>query len=183
MNQSNVPGITRTARIGTLPGYLMHQSFTHPAAVRQFDPTPLLVAMLIGGVIGFERELFSPNVQQVPRGTGTGFVWDERGHVVTNFHVIQEANAAQVTLADQSSFRAELVGAFADRDLAVLRIAAPRGKLVPLPLGSSRDLQVATIGRTLSGSRYRHVTIVASCIVSVAWCSSGTGCPFRRARL
>ena len=47
----------------------------------------------------------------------------------------------------------------------------------------SRDLQVATIGRTLNGSRYRHVTIVASCIVSVAWCSSGTGCPFRRARL
>ena len=92
--------------------------------------------------IGFERELFSTNVQQVPRGTGTGFVWDEHGHVVTNFHVIQEANAAQVTLADQSSFRAELVGAFADRDLAVLRIAAPRGKLVPLPLGTSRDLQV-----------------------------------------
>ncbi len=92
--------------------------------------------------IGFERELFSANVQQVPRGTGTGFVWDERGHVVTNFHVIQEANAAQVTLSDQTGFRAELVGAFPDRDLAVLRIAAPSGKLKPLPLGSSRELQV-----------------------------------------
>ena len=92
--------------------------------------------------IGLERELFSANVQQVPRGTGTGFVWDERGHIVTNFHVIQEANAARVTLADQSSFRAELVGAFPDRDLAVLRIDAPRAKLPPLPLGSSRDLQV-----------------------------------------
>jgi S1-C subfamily serine protease len=80
----------------------------------------------------------------VPRGTGTGFVWDERGHIVTNFHVIQGASAARVTLADQSTHRAELVGTFPDRDLAVLRIDAPKSKtkLPPLPLGSSRDLQV-----------------------------------------
>ena len=82
------------------------------------------------------------NVQQVPRGTGTGFVWDERGHIVTNFHVIQGANGARVTLADQSSYDAELVGAFPDRDLAVLRIEAPQDKLPPIALGSSRDLQV-----------------------------------------
>ena len=89
-----------------------------------------------------ERDLFSLNVQQVPRGSGTGFVWDERGHIVTNFHVIQGASAARVTLADQTSFRAELVGAFPDRDLAVLRIEAPKAKLPPLPIGSSRELQV-----------------------------------------
>jgi S1-C subfamily serine protease len=92
--------------------------------------------------IGFERELFALDVQQVPRGTGTGFVWDERGHIVTNFHVIQEANAARVTLSDQTSYRAELVGVFPDRDLAVLRIDAPRAKLPALPLGSGRELQV-----------------------------------------
>ncbi len=89
-----------------------------------------------------ERDFFSLNVQQVPRGTGTGFVWDERGHIVTNFHVIQGASEARVTLADQTSYRAELVGAFPDRDLAVLRIDAPKAKLPPLPIGSSRDLQV-----------------------------------------
>jgi S1-C subfamily serine protease len=61
---------------------------------------------------------------------------------VTNFHVIQEANAARVTLNDQTSYRAELVGAFPDRDLAVLRIEAPKGKLPAIPLGTSRDLQV-----------------------------------------
>jgi hypothetical protein len=82
------------------------------------------------------------NVQQVPRGTGTGFVWDASGHIVTNFHVIQGANGARVTLADQSSFDAQLVGAFPDRDLAVLRIEAPKDKLPPIALGSSRDLQV-----------------------------------------
>ena len=89
-----------------------------------------------------ERDFFSLNVQQVPRGTGTGFVWDERGHIVTNFHVIQGASAARVTLADQTSYRAELVGAFPDRDLAVLRIDAPKARLPALPIGTSRELQV-----------------------------------------
>ncbi len=89
-----------------------------------------------------QRDFFSLNVQQVPRGTGTGFVWDERGHIVTNFHVIQGASAARVTLADQSTHKATLVGAFPDRDLAVLRIEVPTAKAPPLPLGTSRDLVV-----------------------------------------
>jgi S1-C subfamily serine protease len=92
--------------------------------------------------LGTQRDLFSLNVQQVPRGTGTGFVWDDRGHVVTNFHVIQGANAARVTLSDQTTYEARLVGAFPDRDLAVLRIEAPGAKLPPIPVGSSRDLLV-----------------------------------------
>jgi S1-C subfamily serine protease len=61
---------------------------------------------------------------------------------VTNFHVIQDANGARVTLADQSSYDATLVGAFPDRDLAVLRIEAPREKLPPIAIGTSRDLVV-----------------------------------------
>jgi S1-C subfamily serine protease len=89
-----------------------------------------------------QRDMFSMNVQQVPRGTGTGFVWDDKGHIVTNFHVIQGANGAQVTLSDQSTYDAKLVGAFPDRDLAVLRIEAPKEKLPPLAVGSSRDLVV-----------------------------------------
>jgi len=92
--------------------------------------------------LGTQRDIFSMNVQQVPRGTGTGFVWDERGHVVTNFHVIQGGSGARVTLADQTSYPAKLVGAFPDRDLAVLKIDAPATKLPPIALGSSRELQV-----------------------------------------
>jgi S1-C subfamily serine protease len=92
--------------------------------------------------LGAQRDMFSPNVQQVPRGTGTGFVWDSSGHIVTNFHVIQGANGARVTLSDQTTYDATLVGAFADRDLAVLRINAPINKLPPLALGTSRELQV-----------------------------------------
>ena len=92
--------------------------------------------------LGVQRDMFSSNLQQVPRGTGTGFVWDSAGHIVTNFHVIQGANSARVTLADQTSFDAKLVGAFPDRDLAVLQIEAPKDKLPPLVLGTSRDLLV-----------------------------------------
>jgi S1-C subfamily serine protease len=89
-----------------------------------------------------QRDMFSMNVMQVPRGTGTGFVWDAQGHIVTNFHVIQGGSGARVTLADQTSFNAKLVGAFPDRDLAVLKIDAPQGKLPPISVGSSRDLLV-----------------------------------------
>ncbi len=89
-----------------------------------------------------QRDFFSVNVQQVPRGTGTGFVWDENGHIVTNFHVIQGGSGARVTLADQSTWKASLVGAFPDRDLAVLKIDAPKDKLPPILVGSSRDLVV-----------------------------------------
>ncbi|HKA40472.1 MAG TPA: trypsin-like peptidase domain-containing protein [Burkholderiales bacterium] len=88
------------------------------------------------------RSFFSLDVMQVPRGTGTGFLWDDKGHVVTNFHVIQGGSGAQVTLADQSTWKAALVGAFPDRDLAVLRIDAPREKIRPISLGTSKDLQV-----------------------------------------
>jgi len=92
--------------------------------------------------IALQRDMFSMNVQQVPRGSGTGFVWDDQGHIVTNFHVVQGANALRVTLADQSSYNAKKVGEFPDRDLAVLRIEAPKDKLPPLALGTSRDLVV-----------------------------------------
>lgn len=89
-----------------------------------------------------QRDFFNRAVGQVPRGTGTGFVWDAAGHIVTNFHVIQGGSAATVTLSDQSTHRAQLVGAFPDRDLAVLKIDAPRDKLPAIPIGSSRELQV-----------------------------------------
>jgi S1-C subfamily serine protease len=82
------------------------------------------------------------DVFQIPRGTGTGFVWDADGRVVTNFHVIQGGDTAQVTLADQTTWNARLVGAYPDKDLAVLTIDAPKDKLRPIPIGRSNDLQV-----------------------------------------
>ena len=88
------------------------------------------------------RGNFSLDATQVPKGTGSGFIWDERGHVVTNFHVIQDSSGARVTLSDQSTWKASLVGVFPDRDLAVLRIDAPKEKLAAIAVGTSKDLQV-----------------------------------------
>jgi S1-C subfamily serine protease len=92
--------------------------------------------------LAVQQELFSLNVQEIPQGAGSGFVWDRQGHVVTNFHVIQNSDAAQVTLADHSNWKAELVGAAPEKDLAVLKITAPAERLRPLAVGSSENLLV-----------------------------------------
>lgn len=78
----------------------------------------------------------------VPRGTGSGFVWDEAGHIVTNHHVISGASGARVRLADGRERRAALVGAAPEHDLAVLRIDAGPDAPPPLPIGESGDLRV-----------------------------------------
>ena len=89
-----------------------------------------------------QSDFFSLNQQEIPQGAGSGFIWDRQGHVVTNFHVIQEADAAQVTLSDHSSWPAKLIGTAPDKDVAVLRISAPADRLRPLAIGSSENLLV-----------------------------------------
>jgi S1-C subfamily serine protease len=92
--------------------------------------------------VAVRRDLFTLNVFEIPQGSGSGFLWDATGHVVTNFHVVAAASSARVTLADRSSWDAELVGVAPEKDLAVLRINAPRGSLPPLALGTSANLLV-----------------------------------------
>jgi S1-C subfamily serine protease len=92
--------------------------------------------------VGLRRDFFTRNVTEIPQGTGSGFVWDREGNIITNWHVIEGANAARVTLADATTWDARLVGTTPDKDLAVLRIEAPRERLVPINLGSSADLLV-----------------------------------------
>ena len=92
--------------------------------------------------IAVRRNAFSLNSTQIPQGSGSGFIWDRQGHVVTNYHVIANANAAQVTLSDQSTWDARYVGGAAEKDLAVLKINAPANKLTPLPVGRSENLRV-----------------------------------------
>jgi S1-C subfamily serine protease len=93
------------------------------------------------------RDFFSLNVTRIPAGSGTGFVWDQEGHIVTNFHVVQqqvedERFSLEVILSDQSSWPAQVIGHEPDKDLAVLRIKAPPEKLRPLKLGTSDGLRV-----------------------------------------
>lgn len=92
--------------------------------------------------MALRRNLFSLNVYEIPQGTGSGFIWDNQGRVVTNYHVISDANTIEITLADRSTWKGVLVGAAPDRDIAVLQISAPAPKLLPITIGDSDDLQV-----------------------------------------
>jgi S1-C subfamily serine protease len=92
--------------------------------------------------IAVRQDLFSLDVLQVQQGTGSGFVWDTNGHIVTNYHVIDGGDTFRVRLADQSEHAGKVVGYAADKELAVLRINAPPASLTPLPLGGSHRLLV-----------------------------------------
>eukprot|EP00752_Nemacystus_decipiens_P008782 g7836.t1 len=96
-----------------------------------------------------QRDAFSMNVLEVPAGTGSGFVWDDKGHIVTNFHVIREAQSAQVrlTLADgtQRTFQAQVKGYDPDKDVAVLKIDAPPDVLRPINVGVSNTVKVGQL--------------------------------------
>ena len=92
--------------------------------------------------IELRRNLFSLNIYEIPKGTGSGFIWDQEGRIVTNYHVIEDANQVQVTLADNSTWKAVLVGASADKDIAVLKISAPGKTLKPILVGESANLLV-----------------------------------------
>jgi S1-C subfamily serine protease len=92
--------------------------------------------------VALRRDIFNLNLFEIPQGSGSGFIWDEDGHIITNYHVIQDASKAKVTLADQSVWDAKLVGISPSKDLAVLAIEAPRHLLKPLAVGTSHDLLV-----------------------------------------
>jgi S1-C subfamily serine protease len=88
------------------------------------------------------RDAWSRNVFAVPRGTGSGFIWDDAGDVVTNFHVIENSARAEVRLADGRDYEATLVGASPEHDIAVLRIGVGFKHPRPVPIGTSADLKV-----------------------------------------
>jgi S1-C subfamily serine protease len=88
----------------------------------------------------FQRGIFSFN--EIPQGTGSGFLWDDKGHIVTNFHVIYKAEQVEVKLQNGKSYDASLVGADPDHDLAVLHIDAMSPNIPPVMIGSSNDLRV-----------------------------------------
>jgi S1-C subfamily serine protease len=106
------------------------------------DNTPSVVNI---ANIGRRQDRWTMDVQNVPQGLGSGFIWDQQGHIVTNFHVIRNAAEVQVALIDQSVHRATLVGGDPDKDIAVLKLqcdAAKLKELKPVILGNSSNLLV-----------------------------------------
>jgi S1-C subfamily serine protease len=86
---------------------------------------------------------FSSNVSEIPFGVGSGFVWDNKGHIVTNYHVIMEGDSFLVSFhGDKKQYKAELVGAEPKQDIAVIKLKEMPKNLAPLKVGSSHDLMV-----------------------------------------
>ena len=88
------------------------------------------------------RDFWSLNTFEVPQGSGSGFLWDNQGYLVTNFHVVYGADSIQVVLDDQSTHDARVIGLDPDHDLAVLHIQVSPEKLNPLTIGNSQNLRV-----------------------------------------
>ncbi len=88
------------------------------------------------------RNVITSSVDDVPQGTGSGFIWDDQGHIVTNYHVIEGATSTEVTLADGTTYEGKIIGTARDKDVAVIKIDAPPSKLSKIMIGTSGDLQV-----------------------------------------
>ena len=108
------------------------------AVVKLFESAAPSVAYITTQALA-RRGLF---VAEVAQGAGSGFVWDEMGHVVTNFHVVSGATKVQVQLDAGRTYDAHVIGAAADYDLAVVRLEKIPPGLRPIAVGSSKDLRI-----------------------------------------
>jgi S1-C subfamily serine protease len=87
-------------------------------------------------------DYFAGTLQEVPAGSGSGFVWDDTGTIVTNFHVVEGARSVTVTFHDQQTFEARVVGLDPRKDIAVLKVDAPAQLLVPIQPAKTEQLEV-----------------------------------------
>jgi S1-C subfamily serine protease len=129
--------LTAEPRPVTARGELADDERTTIAIFEQASPSVVFIST--------RQRVMNPwtrNILSVPKGTGSGFIWDDLGHVVTNNHVIADASEATVRLNDGRSYSAVLIGVSPGHDLAVLRINVPFDRPPPVPIGTSGDLRV-----------------------------------------
>jgi len=129
--------MTAEPRVVSARGELAAMEKTNIDIFHQASPSVVFITTLTDRINFWTRD-----ITRIPRGTGSGFVWDRYGHVVTNYHVIEKASEIHVRLDDQRTFTASLLGASPTHDIAVLRMQTPLNPPAPLPIGASNDLQV-----------------------------------------
>ena len=112
------------------------------------------------------------------RGSGSGFVWDTEGHIVTNYHVVEDAATVTVLFADDTEVEAEVIGRDPDSDLAVIKVDLPAEKLHPLPLGSSEDLRVGQFAIALGNPFGQDFTMTSGIISGLGRTISGGTSPY-----
>jgi S1-C subfamily serine protease len=109
--------------------YAEEQLFTE--LYQRVSPSVVYIAVTTSGLTG--------------SGSGSGFVWDTEGHIVTNNHVVESANGIEVRFADHTTAQAKVVGTDPDNDLAVIKVDVPAGRLHPVQLGDSDALRVGQL--------------------------------------
>ncbi|MDZ7342895.1 MAG: trypsin-like peptidase domain-containing protein [candidate division KSB1 bacterium] len=134
---SVMPNLVTASAVARDTAMLLAEERNTIEIFQQFAPSVVFITSK-----ALRRDFFSLNVFEIPQGSGSGFIWDNTGHLVTNYHVIQEASLLEVTLSDHSVYEAEVVGVEPSKDLAVLRIKAPSHKLKPIVVGTSDRLLV-----------------------------------------
>jgi len=133
------------ANVETHPAFL-HFAANQPLSAEElktiavFEKAAKSVAYITNTAV--RRDLWSLNTFEVPQGSGSGFIWNTKGHIVTNFHVVYGADSIQVILDDQSTHDARVIGVDPDHDLAVLQVNASQKQLHPLDIGNSQNLRV-----------------------------------------
>ena len=134
------PGAPAEAVAPLSPGALTEDERNTMAVFRAAAPSTVFVTQKRVAV-----DYLSGATEETPVGSGTGFVWDDQGHIVTNFHVVQGAQTVEVTLQDQQTFEAKVVGVEPRKDIAVLKIDAPAAALRPIRVaaqGASSGVEV-----------------------------------------
>jgi 2-alkenal reductase len=112
------------------------------------------------------------------RGEGSGFVWDTDGHIVTNYHVVEDAEILKVIFADGRSAQAEVIGGDPDADLAVLQVALPAAELQPLVLGNSDTLKVGHLTFAIGNPFGQDFTMTSGIVSAVGRTISGRNSSF-----
>jgi S1-C subfamily serine protease len=137
VSATNKENPTAIATAETTPVFLTNDEQNNISVFKSASPSVVFVTNT-----QLRRQRFSLNVMEIPRGSGTGFIWDESGLIVTNFHVVQGANKITIELQSNKSYQATVVGSAPEKDIALLKIDAPNEDLQPLPLGDSTSLAV-----------------------------------------
>jgi S1-C subfamily serine protease len=147
LNPITYPGDARTASVegNNIPSVLhliadQSLSAEERNTIRVFEKAAKSVVYITNTAV--RRDFWSLNTFEVPQGSGSGFIWNVQGHIVTNFHVVYGADSIQVVLDDQSTHDARVIGVDPDHDLAVLQVNASKTQLNPLDIGNSTDLLV-----------------------------------------
>ena len=137
VSATNEENPTATANAEATSAFLTNDEQNNISVFKSASPSVVFVTNT-----QLRRQRFSLNVMEIPRGNGTGFIWDESGLIVTNFHVVQGANKITIELQSNTSYQASVVGSAPEKDIALLKIDAPNEDLQPLPLGDSESLAV-----------------------------------------